>query len=117
MMRTIAVLLLLLFGSVAVARVESGYVTIEEVPVGDAPAWVREMWIGVRLPYEMEGACSNVGIVTQRQMPHGHGIYVLQETALDILRASSPKAAKWWNDHGFPQPNGIFCFARQPYVS
>ena len=96
----------------------TGVVKIVQVPVGNAPEWVRQVWLGLELP------CFPVaGLLGFRQekeirgepMNCGRSRYVVvvpQDEALKILEAKNSKAADWWKSQGFPKTSGdkYFCF-------
>jgi hypothetical protein len=87
-------------------------------PRGGAPMWVREAWIGVEVPclFSHDGVPPNEGdtvrdVETGLEVPDYPGYIVLQVLALEALEKSSPKAAKYWADCGFPNhPFALFLF-------
>ena len=83
-------------------------------PLGEAPEWVRDAWIGQRIPLAIAG----------KRRPHGFGVvtgpvsawqqwlmlltgraerfegYIVNAAhAVDILASHDPKAADWWRRH------------------
>jgi hypothetical protein len=86
------------------------------VPPGEAPAWVREKWVGLRLPLAQNSADPTTkltaGVLTG---PRGffaalkafytgrldvtEGYTVDAPGALDALESAHPEAAVWWKEH------------------
>ncbi|HTB79402.1 MAG TPA: hypothetical protein VK717_00805 [Opitutaceae bacterium] len=80
------------------------WVRIVGVPPGEAPAEIREEWLGLALPlaFGRSGACQlNVqGILSRTGNPEPQmGYVVLVEDAIDALEEKSPKAAAWWRSN------------------
>jgi hypothetical protein len=88
-------------------------VRIIAVPPGDAPAWVREKWVGLELPLAkwstavsrrrtagvLSGPKSFLGVLATLlrggyQQQSGFEVNVMQ--ALAVLEIRSPDAAQWW---------------------
>lgn len=74
-------------------------IEIVGVPLGQAPEWVREEWVGLVLPLDepsekgfqmgvLGGLSENIG-----------GYTVLGKVAIEHLEAKSPKAAGWWREN------------------
>lgn len=103
-------------------------IRIIATPPGEAPDWVREKWVGLKLPLAMgKGAMRvrGVGVLTaprsffaylaavfrgQTQMIKGYIVHT--DAAIHVLEAASPDAAKWWRENT-PRllgPNGLFVF-------
>ena len=94
-----------------------GYFTVEVTPPGDPPLWVREAWVGLRLPY-MQTATCNADIISGKPTVERLSYFVSQTVAIELLEKRSPKAAQWWRDHGFPHGSKVeFCFAADPAVA
>lgn len=102
-------------------------VRIVRAPVGEAPSWVREAWIGLELPLAdlAEVSIETVGVLTGPFSPLGYGwakvrgrlhrttgYAVRSARAIDILARSRPDAAEWWrtNTPRFCQPGELFIF-------
>ena len=104
-------------------------VEICSVPSGEAPLWVRESWVGLRLPTVLQdGAVVHAktfgvlsgprgrlaewwGVIRGRSVGEsGFVVPVLQ--ALELLAKSSPEAAMWWrqNAQHLLQPTACFLF-------
>ena len=80
-------------------------------PAGEAPAWVRNAWIGVVLETKnsepcrlkslgvLSGPASTFGqfwaIITGRTIDY-RGYVVIARDAIDRLETEAPEAAKWW---------------------
>ncbi|WGI21079.1 hypothetical protein [Amylibacter sp. IMCC11727] len=90
------------------------YIEIIKRPNGEAPEWVRDAWIGLRLPlYHHLPVTSKVqGVVTGSRTRLGAflkglvqepqtmtGYYVHSKGAIEILAAFNTDAAKWWVDN------------------
>lgn len=96
-----------------------GSIRVKKTPDGEAPEWVRKGWIGVELLclfYTDEspayGDVAPFGVLSgQPAAPRGKVYIVPQEQAITALMNSSPNAACWWEDHGFPRGDGsMFSF-------
>jgi hypothetical protein len=86
-------------------------VRIIKAPIGEAPLWVREAWIGCELPLRdpRERTIDTVGVLsiprsffgriaalwTQRTVKET-GYLVDAALAVDRLSAARPDAADWW---------------------
>ncbi len=104
-----------------------GYVRIVERPEGEAPEWVRDAWIGVRLPLCRRGTTQTAGFgvltgpkswlgqmwgcLTGRASPMS-GYLVEAAQAVEMLGWTRPDAARWWREHGgeIIKPGRIFVF-------
>jgi len=80
-------------------------------PIGEAPEWVRDAWIGLEIPLLCSGERTSEGVgvlsgprsflaqlgdwLRGRSM-NVSGYVVNARTAVDLLEAHSPKAAEWW---------------------
>lgn len=99
------------------------------LPHGAAPESVRRGWIGCEMPtWGLE--CGHIPQYVDSILPRKSkgpltveqfralkdedwkidGFSVLQETALQVLAVHAPLAAKWFNQHGFPQKDRGFRF-------
>ena len=90
------------------------FVTITRRPVGEAPEWVRDAWVGVRLPVSnsKQQSWPTFGVFTG---PHGAlkqlafwllgranqiaGFPVDANAAVDLLTLTNPAAADWWRSN------------------
>lgn len=82
-------------------------IQISAVPEGQEPALIRKAWLGLSLPALPETIPDNLSKGGQG----GRMYAVLQSKALEVLGRSSPVAAAWWKDHGYPKTNeGENCF-------
>lgn len=83
-------------------------------PIGEAPEWVRDEWIGLSLPLaaKSEPAWRGIGVLTgshhwllqawaliSGRDPKVTGYLVIAKAAVDHLDDSSPNAAAWWREH------------------
>ena len=95
----------------------TGRIRIIKTPEGEAPFWVREIWVGTVLPctpYVGYAEKMPYEVVSGRKVAANYrGFSVPQERALKILKKISPAAADWWKAHGFPKPapENFFLFA------
>jgi hypothetical protein len=89
-------------------------IRIVRQPIGEAPEWVRDAWIGLSLPLasKREREWRGFGVLTR---PHGwlsqvwallagksfkvRGYAVNARVAVDQLAEHSPTAAAWWREH------------------
>ena len=90
-------------------------IRIIAVPPGEAPLWVREKWVGLKLPLAVGTRAveaRGVGVLTApksffaflgalfRGETHVTTGYVARaDVAVDLLEAASPDAAKWWREN------------------
>lgn len=83
-------------------------------PIGEAPEWLRDEWIGLSLPLALkrERNWRALGVLTG---PHGWlpqlwalvlgksfivtGFAVDAKAAVEILAERNPRAAAWWHEH------------------
>lgn len=85
-------------------------------PPGEAPMWVREKWVGLKLPLALDQAAARTfttgGVLTGprdwidlfadwmsgklRRQP-GYAVDTL--SAVNILASKSPEAAAWWREN------------------
>ncbi|HXU99514.1 MAG TPA: hypothetical protein VG166_03340 [Caulobacteraceae bacterium] len=90
------------------------YIDIVRTPEGEAPLWVRQAWVGLRLPSALKRARTwpGQGVVTGpktfagrlwgRLMGRGtaiSGYAVGSREAVDLLAAVNPAAADWWRQN------------------
>jgi hypothetical protein len=92
---------------------ETRYIRIFAISPGEAPLWVREKWVGLRLPLAdgdrgprdafTSGVLSGPrnrfiatlwGLFGRLQLQTGYAVGVNE--ALGILEKTSPDAASWW---------------------
>jgi hypothetical protein len=91
-------------------------VEIIDVPDGEAPLWVREKWVGLRVPLAPRRATLVVAptagvlsgprtliarpfnVLLGRAKWH-QGYFVPGSDALQILALASPEAAAWWSEN------------------
>jgi hypothetical protein len=90
---------------------------IIDVPAGEAPAEIRQAWVGLTLPLMagetkarafktnggvLTGARSTLGafwrLVTARSA-RTHGYLVPAARAIQILEDANPSAASWWKEY------------------
>lgn len=83
-------------------------------PIGEAPDWVRDAWIGLSLPLAMERKRDWVGLgvlsgpinvlsqicaVLRGKGSKVTGYAVNAKTAVDLLAEVQPEAAQWWREN------------------
>jgi hypothetical protein len=104
-------------------------VRIFAVPPGEAPAWVREKWVGLELPLAQGCLTSSGGLTAgvlsgprtsfarlttlmlgRYQRRRGFKVNVLE--AITVLENASPEAANWWrvNAPHLMTPSRVFLF-------
>ena len=92
-------------------------ILVTSTPSGEAPDWVREAWVGLKLPLSRipeEEYGLTVGPFSRRPVPEEQdGYRVDSDAAVDALRGSQPNAAEWWITRGYGLPGSIFVFGRQ----
>jgi hypothetical protein len=90
-------------------------VRIIAVPPGEAPLWVREKWVGLKLPLLRWpdtrkligfGAVSaprtypaQIWALLRGRSQRVYGFVVDAARAVDILDRASPEAAAWWREN------------------
>lgn len=88
------------------------YVEIVSIPVGEAPLWVRQAWIGTKIPLVWDGlhTLPVVGVLsgppsrtmrlwnylTWQADPIMTGYIVVAKEAVDRLADHNIEAAEWW---------------------
>jgi hypothetical protein len=98
-----------------------GTIRFISIPLGGAPIWVREQWVGLEIPCLLtyDGVPLNLG-GTIRDVETGFvvfdypGYIVLQVHALEVLERKSPEAVEYWRSRGCPEtPSALFIFNRE----
>lgn len=89
---------------------------ITTIPPGEAPAWVRECWVGLSLPLVQQCTHAHThhtfGVLSRPKTRAGQlfarflggsrretGYIVDPLAAISILAQSSPEAADWWRSN------------------
>ena len=104
-------------------------VRIESVPLGEAPLWVREKWVGLTLPTVLKDdeliQTRTFGVLSAPRSriaqawallcgraKHVSSYVVPVQPALQALEAASPEAAAWWrqNARHVLRPKACFVF-------
>ena len=92
------------------------HLRVNFVPPGEAPAWVRERWVGLMLPLAQASAEPTTrltsGVLTgprsyfakllalwTGRFDVSEGYIVDAPGALDALESACPEAAAWWKEH------------------
>jgi hypothetical protein len=89
-------------------------IRITSVPPGEAPAAIREAWVGLELPLYRKNpgrflgsgvlsgprsvGASLIRLLTFRSTLH-HGYVVLSLAGIEVLERSNPTAARWWREN------------------
>lgn len=94
-------------------------------PIGEAPEWVRDAWIGLSLPlaFKRERGWQSFGVLSgpNRRFPQlwalvigkaskVEGYLVNAQVAVDRLTKVNPEAAAWWRKQTPELLNGKHCF-------
>lgn len=92
------------------------YLHITSIPSGEAPLWVREQWVGLKLPLAHREA-KPIGLLTSGvlsgprnlvscllamltgKLQRQSGFLVESRVAVAILALKSPEAAAWWREN------------------
>jgi hypothetical protein len=89
-------------------------ITITRRPIGEAPEWVRDAWVGLSLPTVQKRARSwpglgvvsgpNNGVLQLWALLRGRtirvtGYAVNARAAVDLLAETQPAAAQWWREN------------------
>lgn len=100
-------------------------VEIVQPPLGEAPLWVREAWVGLTLPVVDRRRSASFGVLSGPRTWLGQqiatltgrservdGYWVESALAIELLDRLKPDAALWWRGHcpQFDQPGMIFIF-------
>ena len=106
------------------------FIEVISPPAGEAPAWVRAKWVGLRLPVAPRRAKPlrflATGVLTGPRNPlaalvglflgryhreRGYAVPVL--AALEVLERAHPDAARWWSDNAahLVRPGRFFLFS------
>jgi hypothetical protein len=90
------------------------HITITRRPIGEAPEWVRDAWIGLSLPTVQKSSrvWRSVGVLTgphtalaqlwavlRGQSFQVSGYAVKAKVAVDLLAETQPAAAEWWRQN------------------
>ena len=103
------------------------HITIIRRPLGDAPEWVRDAWIGMRLPtvQSTESSWEVVSVLTgplpalsqwwdaiRGRVNHMTGYAVRVDVAVGLLAEKDAAAAHWWekNTPGMIERGDTFIF-------
>ncbi|MDO9399376.1 MAG: hypothetical protein Q7T79_01655 [bacterium] len=75
-------------------------IKIIDVPLGQAPDWVRKEWVGLILPVaeNLPPLTFLIGAL-DGEVKNPSGYAVETTTAIKTLAIKSPEAAKWWEDN------------------
>jgi hypothetical protein len=107
------------------------YLYVTSVPSGEAPLWVREKWVGLKLPLTgrlSAGVFRGGGILTGPRgsvssfmallcgrLPQREGYIVDVLPAVQILESTHPEAAAWWKENAshLMRPDRRFVFEKE----
>ena len=108
------------------------FLTVTSAPDGEAPVWVRQKWVGLRLPLwtqsQTPSVFRGVGVLTgprtmllaifsrltgRARKVEGYLVDVLEAVA--VLEEAHPDAAAWWkaNAPHLVRPNRRFIFQKE----
>lgn len=91
---------------------KTGRIIITKTPAGEAPEWVRALWVGCSMPcVGKRDVTDKQGVLSGGKEKREYCYIVHQEAALKSLEEKSPRAAKWWRSKGFPEADKSFAFA------
>jgi hypothetical protein len=83
-------------------------------PAGQAPEWVRDAWIGLKLPVVPSKPGPTEGVLGGPGSPENFsGFHVNTRVAMAILEKSNPQAYEWWEDHLQVDDHSELVFGRQ----
>jgi hypothetical protein len=100
-------------------------IKIRQAPIGEAPDWVKEAWIGLSLPLASTGIrkwhglgvlsgpsrwFSELWAIAFGRSIQVTGYLVNAKVAVDCLSKHSPEAAAWWREHTPHLLSGRRCF-------
>jgi hypothetical protein len=90
--------LAVLTGVYAAVRPRGGRVRVTGVPPGEAPAWVRQAWVGVELPTVRREprAVPAFQVLSRSHADAGSGYEVSGSAAVAAVAVANPDAADWW---------------------
>jgi hypothetical protein len=91
------------------------YLYVTSVPAGEAPLWVREKWVGLKLPLAgplsvgtfrgsgvlsgPRGRVSSFFAMLIGQLRLTEGYIVDTIAAVQVLELAHPEAASWWREN------------------
>ena len=92
------------------------HLQVTSVPPGEAPLWVREKWVGLRLPLAQASIDPTkkltAGVLSgprnvfaalfafcRGRLNVTEGYLVDAPASFDALEAAQPEAAAWWKEH------------------
>ena len=85
-------------------------IKIIKVPIGSAPKWVRQNWIGVKLTVSLMPADAiKHDFITEKILRKKGGYKVERRHALDALAKKSIPATEWYMRH-LPKYADFLCF-------
>jgi hypothetical protein len=107
------------------------FVEIVFVPEGEAPLWVRERWVGLRLPLALNSrgpmSLRTFGVLSAPKSVLGriwgvlsgkafreNGFVVFASDAVDVLERTHPDAAAWWRSNAAHLLQPGLCLVFQP---
>ena len=94
-------------------------IRITKTPTGEAPEWVRQAWVDLKLPLQQQEdeSPSTFGVLRKGgATPRPNCWKVRQNKALRVLRKKEPLAAQWWKIRGYPMKRSLFTFAADEAV-
>ena len=88
-------------------------ILIVAIPRGEAPLWVRQAWVGLKLPTRggltsgfgfgvvsgPKGWLSQLVSIFTGKAFRQIGFIVPAATAFDLLAGANPEAAQWWREN------------------
>lgn len=101
------------------------HIKIVRRPIGEAPDWVRDAWIGLSIPLVLEeerswhsvGVLSGprnlflqIGALLMGKTEKVTGYVVNAKVAVDLLAATQPEAASWWRSEAPHVARGSYNF-------
>ena len=98
----------------------TGLIRITRIPAGEAPDYIRKVWVGLELPCDpilgLPDEGGDRGVMSRKPERSRYGFSVPQDLAIAILQEHRPDAAAYWKQQGYPELGGYFGFAEDEAV-
>jgi len=80
------------------------FIRVTSRPAGEAPAEIRDKWIGLLIPVQFAYDGAVFGVLSHQPSAPSGGYAVTWDDAMRVLGEAHPDAREWWerNVRGFP---------------
>lgn len=76
-----------------------GHIEITSRPAGDAPAEIRDKWIGAVLPVHHRNTGPVANVIGGEKINMTSGYVVIWADAMHALGSRHPEARRWWEQN------------------